>query len=301
MAEVIEQELIAKLKIDASDGVCRLYTLSELVELLQIPRRRIRAWLQAGLIHPAETEHGIPFFDFRQVASAKTLFELTKAGVSTSAIRRSLERLKTWQVDGDQPLAQLALLEKNGQLLLRIEEGLVEPTGQMCFDFGENDVGRISNPSYLVSVQPTTAEGYFKLGIQNEEEGLAKEAAEAYRQALALGGPDCDVAFNLANVLFGLGLKEEASERYQQVVELNPGYAEAWNNLGIVLAQLRRPEKACHAFKRALALGYPDAHYSLADLLDGLGQTLAAREHWRACARLDPSSPHGRYACSKLA
>jgi tetratricopeptide (TPR) repeat protein len=274
------------------DGVRRLYTLSELIELLQISRRRIRTWLKAGLICPAETEHGIPYFDFSQVACAKTLFEMTKAGVSMSAIRRNLEQLKEWYSEAHQPLNQLNLLEKNGQLLLRIEEGLVEPSGQMYFDFGEECA--------VVSMQPTSAESWFHLGIDNEVEGLLNEAADAYRQALALGGPDCDVAFNLANVLYSLGKKEEASERYRQVVELDSNYAEAWNNLGVVLAELRRLDEADAAYRRAIALGYGDAHFNLADLLDGRNQKAAARMHWRECAKLDPQGPYGEYARGKL-
>ncbi len=293
MEALTEQELIAKLKAsDEIDGVCRLHNLSELVDLLQIPRRRIRAWLQAGLIQPVEIDHGIPYFDFRQVACAKTLLELTKAGVSTAEIRRSLEKLQSWRGDRAQPLEQLALLERNGRVLLRIEEGLVEPSGQMCFDFGDD--------AAIYSVQPTSAEGWFQQGIQHEEDGQLKEASAAYRKALMLGGPDCDIAFNLANVLFAQGLHEEACERFRQVIELDPSYGEAWNNLGVVLVELRHPDEAIGAFKQAIGLGYADAHYNLADLLENLGKKAEAREHWRACVRNDPMGPHGRYARGKL-
>lgn len=290
--ELNEQDVVATLQAGEMEGVRRLHTLSELVDLLQIPRRRFKAWLQTGLITPAETEHGIPYFDFRQVACAKSLFDLAKAGISTSKIRRSLERLQTWRSQLDQPLEQLALLEKNGQVMLRIEKGLVEPSGQMHLDFGDDPT--------IVSVQPTSAEGWFHQGIQLEEDGLLTEAAEAYRQALIIGGPDCDIAFNLANVLYALGRKEEACERYRQVTELTPSYAEAWNNLGVVESELGRQDEAIFAFKRAVSLGYQDAHFNLADLLDRLGQKEAAREYWRACLQHEPSSPRGRYARAKL-
>jgi len=291
--ESSDQDGVATLAPGESFGVRRLHTLSELVDLLQIPRRRFRAWLQAGLITPAEIEHGIPFFDFRQVACAKTLFELTKAGISTAKMRRSLERLEQWRQGLAHPLEQLALLQKNGQVMLRIEEGLVEPSGQMLLDFGED--------ATIVTVQTTSAEAWFLQGIQNEEDGLLNEAADAYRQALLVGGPDSDVAFNLANVLYAQGSKEEAGERYRQVVEMAPSYAEAWNTLGVILVELRGLEAAVTAFKRAVGLGYTDAHFNLAGVLENLGDIDAAKEHWIACVRLDPSSEHVRYARRKLA
>ena len=58
--------------------------------LLQIPGDRLRAWLEAGLIQPAQTHHGIAYFDFRQVTGAKTLCDLVRAGVTVKRLRRSL-------------------------------------------------------------------------------------------------------------------------------------------------------------------------------------------------------------------
>lgn len=288
-----EDELIGRLRLnETDDGVRRYYTLSQIVDLLNVPRPRVRAWLHAGLIQVSKKEFGVSYFDFRQVVSAKTLFELSNAGISTKRIRRSLEQLKASVSGVDQPLEQLAFLEKNGRLLVRLEEGLIEPSGQMLLDFEAEH--------RTLPVQPTSAEQWFQLGCQQEEEGTLAEAADAYRQALLTGGPDADVIFNLANVQYALGQKVEASERFRQAVELSPDYAEAWNNLGNVLVELQRFDDAMAAYQRAIALHYVDAHYSLADLLDGMGRASAAREHWRACSRLDPQSARGRYARRKL-
>ena len=49
----------------------------------------------------------------RLQVGAKTLCELANAGISTEEIRRSLEQLKDWLPDADQPLNQVTLLEKN--------------------------------------------------------------------------------------------------------------------------------------------------------------------------------------------
>lgn len=284
-----DEALIARLGIDDGSGdVRRLYTLSQLTELLGVTRQRIRAWLEAGLIQPTKSEHGVAYFDFQQVSSAKTLCDLARAGIKTERIRRSLEQLKAALRDIDKPLEQLAFLERNGDLVVRLEEGLVEPSGQLLLEFDQE--------SAVVSIEPVSAAQWFQRGNQHEEEGSLEDALHAYRQALLVGGPVADTVFNLANVLYELNRKEEAGERFRQAVELDPGHAEAWNNLGVVLSELRKVDEAVLAFQRAIALQYVDAHYNLADLLESIGRRTEAQEHWRKCARLDPLGSRGKYA-----
>ena len=295
-----EEELLSRLGLQV-DGVHRRYTLSQLIELLGVPRNRMRAWMRAGLIHPVEKQHGISYFNFRQVTGVKTLCDLANAGISTERLRLSLQQLKLWVNDVDQPLEQLALLEKNGQLLVRLDGGLVAPSGQMYFDFVEDSLRETSaGLAERILHHPITGEQWFESGRLFEEEGDAEQAAHAYRQALLVAGPDADVCFNLANVLYAMGHKEEASERYRQVIELDRGHAEAWNNLGVVLADLRDAEAAIEAFQRAIELHYVDAHYTLADHLHSLGRTAEARVHWQMYVRHDPHGPWGRFARGQL-
>lgn len=283
IAIVNEDELLAQL--GRSDGVHRLYTLAQLLDLVNVPRPRVRAWVHAGLIEPAETIKGIDYFDFRQVVTAKTLCELTEGGVSVVRIQRSLEQLKTWLPSVDEPLQQLALLDRNGQLLVRLEKGLMEPSGQMYLDFEEGPA--------VLAVEPVSAAEWFEQGCQHEADGFLDEAARAYREALLAGGPAVDICFNLANVLLALGKKREASERYRQVVELDTTHAAAWNNLGVALSDLKQGEEAERAYRRALQLRHGDAHYNLADLLDGQGRTAEACAQWQAFLRHEP---HGRWS-----
>jgi tetratricopeptide (TPR) repeat protein len=292
-ATMVTDDLLCELSQCGSDGTHGIYNLAQVADLLGVPRRRLRAWFTAGLIQPASEVQGVPLFDFQQVASAKTLCTLADAGVSTAQMRYGLERLRAWMGDDGQPLDQLAILERNGRLLVRLEAGLVEPSGQMYFDFGEEHS--------VIGVQPVSAEEWFQLGCQHEEEGDWKVAIHAYRQALLTGGPDADTCFNLANVLYAAGRKEEASERYRQAVELHHHYAEAWNNLGVVLGDLRRNDEAETALGRAIQLGFVDAHFNLARLLDRQGKTAEARQHWRAMLHGAPRGVWSAYVQRRLA
>jgi len=192
----------------------------------------------------------------------------------------------------------LALLEQNGELMVRLDDGLADTSGQRQFDFdGTSEPLKVSLPRL-----PVTAEHLFEQGCQNEESGRLDEAVEAYRQALLLGGPNPTICFNLANVLNAMGQKQQAVERYYQVVELNHEDVDAWNNLGVVLADLGHTREAKSAMEQVLAIDkdHSDAHYNLADLLDETGHKTEAAAHWLAYLAKDKSGPWAVHARQRL-
>jgi tetratricopeptide (TPR) repeat protein len=101
---------------------------------------------------------------------------------------------------------------------------------------------------------------------------------------------------NLATVLYALDRKPEAAERLYQAVELEPQDPAAWFNLGKVLTKLKRFQEAKAAFEAAVQLGYPDAHFDLADLLSELGEHEEARRHWQAYLQFDQHKEFARHA-----
>jgi hypothetical protein len=72
-----------------------------------------------------DSYHGVHCFHFRQVSLAKTLCKFVEAGISTRRIQKSLQQLKAWMPDLAQPLCQLAVLEKDGKLLVRRSQSVV--------------------------------------------------------------------------------------------------------------------------------------------------------------------------------
>jgi tetratricopeptide (TPR) repeat protein len=272
---------------------------AQLSQMLQVPGQRIRAWVDGGLIQPTTSVLGVHFFDFRQVSWAKTLCRLDKAGVTPERIRRSLEQLRQWLPDVDEPLARLAVLESDGRLLVRLDDGqLTEPTGQGLFEFTDE------NPSTLnAGSQPRTAAAYFQQGSDLEQAGRLTEAAQAYHLALVFGGQDAVIFFNLGNVLYSQGKKDKALEHYRQAVECDPSLAAAWLNLGNLLTERGQLTEAVAAYETVLALQplNADAHYNLADTLDHLGREAEAVPHWRSYVRQDATSAWGEYARRRLA
>jgi tetratricopeptide (TPR) repeat protein len=311
IAILSEEGMLAELGLQArSEGVHQIYNQAQLCQILHMSRDRLRAWVRASLIEPVRSVNGVCYFDFRQVTGAKTLCDLARAGVTPRRIRCSLEQLRSWMPDLEQPLTQLAVIERDGAMLVRLEEGqLVEPTGQLQFDFAEDQPPLCISPQPRGEIQRGAAEPvqrtageWFTLGCEHEDAGCLEEAAQAYREALLQGGPDADICFNLANVLCALGQKEQAVERFRQVVEMDNGFVQAWNNLGNVLADLEQKEEAVRAYLKALEVdpGNTDALYNLADLLDDMGRYEESVRHWRAYLQKDSSSTWGNYARQRL-
>jgi tetratricopeptide (TPR) repeat protein len=335
IAILAEEGMLAQLGFEArSEGIHQVYNAAQLCQIFHISRDQLRAWVRAGLIEPVSTVNGACYFDFRQVTGAKTLCDLAQAGVTPQRIRRSLKQLRSWMPDLEKPFTQLAVIERDGAMLVRLEEGqLAEPTGQLQFDFAEDQQPplcispnfRAGEPASDSSRPSTNACGFtnsrkreiqrgaakplqrtaiewFTLGCEHEDAGRLDDAAQAYREALLQGGPDAGTLFNLANVLYALGQKEQAVERFRQVVEMDNGFVQAWNNLGNVLADLEQREEAVGVYQKALEVDPEDtdALYNLADLLDDMGRHEDSVRHWRAYLRKDSTSPWGNYARQRL-
>jgi tetratricopeptide (TPR) repeat protein len=282
-------------------AIHRRYTVAQLSRILGIPGARLRAWARAGLIEPVETVHRLAYFDFCQVASAKTVYELASAGVTPQRIRESLEQFRSWLPEVDRPLSQLALLEQGGRLLMRLECGrLAEPSGQLQLDFMTGDGGDEGEAAEagLVDARPLSADEWFQQALRFEDQGLSREAAEAYGEALRLEPSDPVLHFNLGNALYACGELDASVDAFGEAVARDRTYVEAWNNLGSVLAELNRTEEAVRAFRQALQMvpSYADAHYNLADVLTLAGREEEARTHWAAYLRHGPAGPWSEQA-----
>jgi tetratricopeptide (TPR) repeat protein len=282
-------------------AIHRRYTVAQLSRILGIPGARLRAWARAGLIEPVETVYRLAYFDFCQVASAKTVFELASAGVKPQRIRESLEQFRTWLPEVDRPLSQLTLLEQGGRLLLRLDCGLLaEPNGQLQLDFmtGEGDEAAETGGSALVDARPLTSDEWFQQALRLEDQGNSREAAQAYRESLRLEPGDPVLHFNLGNALYACGELEDSVDAFGEAVARDRAYVEAWNNLGSVLAELNRTDEAVRAFRQALQVvpSYADAHYNLADVLSQAGREDEARLHWAAYLRHGPTGPWAEHA-----
>ncbi|MCH5374645.1 MAG: MerR family transcriptional regulator [Planctomycetes bacterium] len=301
--------------VENEQNVRRLYTPAMLADLLGVSVSTIRRWHRRGLIVPAREVRRLPYFDFQEVATARRLAQLLAAGASPSAIEKKLAELSRFVPEVERPLAQLSVIVEGRQLLLRQGEGLIEPGGQLRFDFdaleqggeqpgGEStDRATVSLEEYLAdNAEPPSPEELLALAAELEDDGCLEPAAEMYRVLLSAIGPVPEICFQLAELLYRLGDLSAARERYYVAIELDEDFVEARANLGCVLAEMGQFELAIAAFEGALRFHseYPDVHYHLARTLDDVGRSEDATRHWDHFLDLSPDSPWADEARQRL-
>lgn len=308
--------------VDLEQSIRQYYTPAMLAHLLGVSVRVIRRWQRRGLITPVRTLHKLPYFDFQEVATARRLAQWVAAGASPEAIERRLAELVEVLPDIRRPLDQLSILVEGKQVLLRQGEGLIEPGGQLRFDFDafaeqpwREEAVRESVTASVLSIadrgEDTFPTGESPPAEQDEWLAAAFEAEDRDDLATAIGcchailardGARADICFQLGELLYRQGHPLAARERYYMALELDSEFVEARASLGGVLAETGQPELAVAAFRGTLRLcdDYPDVHYNLARTLDELGLGDEAEPHWRRFCELAPESPWAAEAARRL-
>jgi len=279
--------------VDIEQSVRRYHTPAMLAHLLDVSVHVIRRWQRRGLIKPVKTMHRLPYFDFQEVATAKRLAQWIASGASPKAIEQRLVELVEVLPDLKRPLDQLSILVEGSHILLRGGEGLLEPNGQLRFDFdsfeqkqdshgdgSEGDDGfKLSifeEPPDVVpfrSPEDLFADDLLEAAFEAEEEGNLELAIDFCHAILARDGPRPDIDFQLGELLYRSGELIAARERFYSAIETDPEFVEARMGLGCVLQETSQIDLALAAFRgdSELPEDYSEPHYQLACLLDELG------------------------------
>jgi tetratricopeptide (TPR) repeat protein len=289
------------------------YTVALLAELVGVDAARVRAWQRRGWIVPADQKHRLALFDFQEVAVARQLAALHRAGVKPATITRKLAEIQRRAPHIQRPLAELAIVLDGRQVLVREGDDLVEPSGQLRIDFAaleqepeDEQPATIVTPAVFLSRErPPPEAAPHKLAAwasQLDESGDLSAAAEMYRAALAAGGSNPELCFQLADVLYRSGDLAAARERYYMALELDENYVEARANLGCLLAEQGQLDLAAAAFEGTLQAhpDYADVHFHYARTLDELGRRGEAVHHWKVYLALAPDSPWAQEARDRL-
>ena len=284
--------------VDSQHDIHRLYTPAMLADLLRVPVAVIRRWHRRGLIVPVREVRRLPYFDFQEVATARRLAELLAAGVSPRAIEKQLGAFARYLPDVARPLAQLSVIVQGKEILLRQGDGLVEPGGQLRFDFDawQGGAARRRRPCPLAPSKCAAWPPNWK------KTANWRPPPRCIARRWPPRGPKAEICFQVAELLYRQGDLGGARERYYMAIELDEDYVEARANLGCVLAETGQRELAVAAFEGALRYhpDYADVHYHLARTLDEMNRRDQAEEHWRAFIAEAPDSPWAEEARSRL-
>ena len=205
---------------------------------------------------------------------------------------------------------------------MRQGEGLLEPGGQLRFDFDalENETGEVpedngsesravlsiwdgsSGDEAEFEVITTESDDLLQAAYESEDEGDLETAIDCYHAILARDEPRAEIHFQLGELLYRIDEVIAARERYYSAIELDPDYVEARASLGCVLVETGQIDLAIAAFRGALSLyeDYADVHYNLARVLDDSGREIESKYHWQRFLQLSPDSPWAEEAIARL-
>jgi Tfp pilus assembly protein PilF len=314
-AELIsESALWARLGlVESEEGVERLYSPAMLAEVVGAPIAAIRQWHRRGALIAQREVQRLAYFDFGEVRVARKLAQLLAAGCSLAAVNRKLESLPRLLPGMTRPLADPSVVVEGRRLIVRREDGLAEPGGQLLLDFDavKPPTAEVTSEEERATIPMVAGDALHKpserargthmcaaeelraLAAELEGTGRPEQAVEAYRAVLFSGNATPADHFALAELLYLGGDLSAARERYYAAIELDEDFVEARANLGCVLTELGEIGLAEAAFRGALEYhpDYADAHYHLARLLDRETRSREAAIQWRLFMDLAPASP----------
>ena len=103
-------------------------------------------------------------------------------------------------------------------------------------------------------VQDAFTRNDFTYGTAMFQHGYFDQAAESFRQVIAVKPDNADAYYNLGTLSLRRHDLKQAREYLEQTVKLRSDYPEAWNNLGMMAAEQNEVDEAIDLFKRSVAL-----------------------------------------------
>jgi tetratricopeptide (TPR) repeat protein len=142
----------------------------------------------------------------------------------------------------------------------------------------------------------------FTYGVAFYQNGYLDQAAETFRQVIAVRPDDADAWYNLGTLSLRRKQNDQARQALEQTVKLRPDYPEAWNNLGMLAAQAGNADDAIHNFQRSLDLrpNYAIALVNLGNLYRTRRVYDKAGDCLQRALQLDPRDPEVNYSLGML-
>jgi tetratricopeptide (TPR) repeat protein len=175
-----------------------------------------------------------------------------------------------------------------------------------------------------------------QLGVELQQAGSLREAADAYEEALAIDprlelarsnlamvlyqlgeidqaifhlrtlletqGLNVKARFNLGGIYAAIGRDDQAIDEYRQVLALEGGHAMALHNLARIFQRQKRYGEAIATYERLLELNPEDTQvlFQLGNLQRMAGDLAQAETYWRTVTTVDPRHVGALLAMAEL-
>jgi tetratricopeptide (TPR) repeat protein len=191
-------------------------------------------------------------YNFKEIAGKQSA-EYQEALKKNEEAKKGLEALKARVAAGDALIAQERQLKAD---LAKVPADQREALKQKLADVSNQAVTEFKEAQKTLGEKdPNAPLVFFKLGEAYDAAGRNEEAAEAYKQAIALKPEVPGYYNNLGNVLARAGKIDEAKAAYTKSAELDPANAAtAWRNFGISLYNANRLGDAVEPFQKSADL-----------------------------------------------
>lgn len=275
------------------------YCRQDVLRILGIHAKQLRAWERAGLISAAES------YGFQELVQLRKLRDLRAMRLSAASIRDSILAMRA--VSGmANPLLEAGTVRAGGRLAFRHSGAMMDPVRrQFLLDFDSSSTPRLAVVKESVGKQASREsqiQELFFAAIQAEEGNRLRDAASLYEKILELAPSHAPACINLGTIHYNQRRFAVAEMLYRRATESDSEYSLAFFDLGNALDELQRQDESIAAYERALLLSpnYADAHYNLALAWERRGERRKALVHWQAYLRIDGSGPWADHARSQV-
>ncbi len=178
----------------------------------------------------------------------------------------------------------------------KMREIVPQQAATICFDIG-TVLLKSGKPAeaaeqfrQALAIRPNYAKAVNSLGACLYLQGNSGEAMEHFRRAMELDPKLATAYNNLGMALLKQGKLDEAERQYRQLVEIDPTNLDAHHALAVILRKRGKPDEAVAQCRAAVAASpySAAAHYLLGQSQQAAHQTADAVAQYREAIRLDP-------------
>lgn len=274
----------------------QLFGVRDVERRLRIPRRTLRALVNAGFVTPTRGPRNAWLFSFQDLIVLRTAQALVDAKLPPRRITQSLKALRA-RLPEAMPMSGLRIRAVGDEVVVSDRGGRWRADdGQylLAFDVDPAD-GSLGvsahTPHRPLAVRPEPAaasdDDWFEQA-QELEARDAKAARKAYEHAIADDPARIDAHINLGRLLHEAGRHATAEKIYREALRRGARDPLLNYNLGVLLEDMGRPADAMRAYEAALAddPDLADGHYNLALLYESAGRGQDAIRHMARYRRL---------------
>jgi tetratricopeptide (TPR) repeat protein/peroxiredoxin len=197
------------------------------------------------------------------------------------------------------------LLDEDG-MIVKVYQGMLNPEGLLedSKTIPRTAKDRIEKalPFEGTLYQSAFQRNDFTYGVAFFQRGYLDQAAESFKQVIAVKSDDPDAYYNLGTLYLRRNAFGEARRYLEQAVKLRPNYSEAWNNLGMLAAQEGHTDAAIQNLKQSLLLkpDYAIALVNLGNLYRRQKSFEEAEKLLNHALEMQPDDPEVNYSVGML-